>query len=91
MEQCPYTCLPLSLTLGNRAGLAVVKLCVTIAKTSLSFVLLLPFLLFLSLPLQCVMASAPLLSTPSTRSASLDPDPTLSFVPEAAVIELMID
>lgn len=49
------------------------------------------FVLFLSLPLHYEISSPPLFFTLSTCSAPLDPDASLSFVPEAAVIELNTD
>lgn len=59
--------------------------------TSWSFFQLFLFVLFLSLPLLCEISSPPLFLTLSTCSAPLDPDATLSLVPEAAVIELSTD
>lgn len=56
-----------------------------------AFLQVLPFLLFIFLSLLCIICSSPFLSTPLTLSASLDLNPMLSFAPEAAMIELMVD
>lgn len=154
MEHYPHTCLPLSLTLGNRSRLVSVELCLTIARKACSLLLGLlsplstlklaqeqkllkktyprqlslwvqvflilwewatlgqhsstamvsiccfwqgaffsSFHFFSSFLFQCSVLSLlhPFFLLLQHVLASFDPNPTLSLVPEAAMIDLMID
>lgn len=75
MEQWPDTCLPLSFTLGNRAGLVCVELCLTIVKISLSFFCFLHF--FYSFLFLCSVLSLLLPFFPPLQHAL----PLLTLIP----------